>query len=207
MNKMILVPHDILGRDAGNAVMNNLDREMNKILQDKYLPADSKMIQYLQVLRKYNTALDEKTKPYELEIRSEEQPVAISNDTETDTLLAAVPSKWRKNAEMLLWHVRKNPHMQWSDKGELIVEGNKIVGSNIVDLLADFSKDSRNRRPAIGAEIFAKNLLKENIPRESVVNKKRLEVVQDTAPVLVAPSSSTPSNETPKRRSVWSSIF
>jgi hypothetical protein len=119
---------------------------------------------------------------------------------------------------MLLDHVRNNPRMKWSEKGELIVEGNKIIGSNIVDLISDFSKESRTRKPAIGAEIFARNLLKENVPRESVVNRRRLEVDVDQ-PLIVAASppfasprsdssvNSTPKSSVVKKQSVWDKLF
>lgn len=172
-NKMILVPHEIVGEnESTKQFISNMDREMMKILQDKSIADDAKMIKYQQVLQRYQSAVHEKEKPFQLEIREQ----VSEPDPLTDDIVETIPPKWRKQAALLLQYTRKNPHMKWSEKGELVIGGNKIIGSNIIDLINDFSR-SRKSEPAIGAEIFLEKLLSDNVPMEAIVNKNRLKLI------------------------------
>ncbi len=156
---MILVPHDIAGRDDISGHMSNLDREMHKILNNKSLPADQKVVQYNQVLHQYRRMMNEQTKPYQLELFEPPPPLpavetpSVAKQPEElgveNSIVKNVPNKWRRQAGLLLQHAQKNPYMKWSDSGEMIIDGNKIVGSNIEDLINEFSRESRVREPAI----------------------------------------------------------
>src|SRR5207245_2181811 len=190
-NKMILVPHDIGGRkdDGAATLMSNLDREMNRILQDNTLASDTKLILYSNILHRYRKTMEEQQKPYQLEIHEsgpatnniatstittpnnaafeqvpasqviETSPTKEKSDLET-RVLAVIPAKWQKNAKELFYYATHNPHIQWSEKGEMLFENKKIADSNIIDLISDFSCESKTRQPAAGAEIFLKSLLK-----------------------------------------------
>lgn len=170
-NKMMLVPYDVTtGRHDEAKVVNALDAEMQKIANNDSLPSDAKLVLYNQMLNRYRHSRQQLEKPYEIEVY--ETRDAHENDTH---VLSLIPKKWRKNAELLLTHVKNNPSMKWSDHGEMIVDGNKIIGSNITDLINDTCRESKIRQPAIGSEVFIKTLLKHNTPRELIVNKQRLD--------------------------------
>jgi len=38
------------------------------------------------------------------------------------------------------------PGLKWSEKGQMIVDGNKVVGTNIVDLINDLSRNRSSNR-------------------------------------------------------------
>jgi hypothetical protein len=172
-NKMLLVPHETVGEsESTKQLISNLDKEMMKILQDTHMADDEKMIKYKQVLQRHQSAVREKEKHFQLEIR--EQPTEFLPLSEG--IVETIPPKWRNQAAMLLQYTRKNPHMKWSEKGELIINGNKILGSNIIDLINDFSH-SRKTKPVIGAESFLEKLLADNVPMEAIVNKNRLNLI------------------------------
>lgn len=197
-SKMILVPHDIGGRkdDGATNLISSLDREMNRILQDNTLAEDTKIILYNQILHRYRKTKEEHNKPFQLELhepKMEEMDDTMIEEEATDDpvakrILDIIPRKWQRNALALLDYVNNNPHMKWSDKGEMIVDDKKIANTNIIDLISDFSKDSRIRKPAIGAEIFMKNLLKENVPRELIVNKLRLNLANRDVQLASTPT-------------------
>ena len=138
-NKMILVPHEIVGDDeALTKYMSNLDEEMFKIVNDRTLPIDEKILKYNQILRRHQTAKHDVNKPIKIEIQEQQtEPEELGEkSTQPDSLQDAItdtdPPKFQKQTNLLLKFARKSPHIKWSDKGEMIVDGNKIVGSNIM---------------------------------------------------------------------------
>lgn len=200
-NKMILVPH---GKDeTSTKYMSNLDHEMLKILKDKSLPADVKLSKYNQALRRFQNIKHEIEKPIKLDFFETTPPPpepAIFNEEE---ILSTVPKSFHKQANLLLKYVKKNPHLTWSSNGEMVVNGNKIAGSNIVDLINDLSRE-RKKNPPIGSDIFLKKLIEENIPKEIIVNKKRLGLLEEgdvfASPQAPSPAKNSTPIQSPKRR-------
>ena len=179
----ILVPHELMGKKENiTRYLTNLDREMLTILKDDSLPIDVKHLKYNQILKKFQTAKHESEKPIKIEIHKmstdskefDEEPAQY--DSLQDEITDTVPHRFQKQANLLLKYARKSPHIKWSDKGEMIVDGNKIVGSNIVDIINDLSRD-RKTQPALGSDVFLKKLVDENVPTEIIVNKKRLSLL------------------------------
>lgn len=197
-NKMILVPHEIMGDETSQKYISALDQGMLSILNDKTIPMDAKIIHYNQVLRRYQTTKQDIEKPFQLEIKEpeiKEKPIIIEQPNDQE-ILGMVPKQWRNKASTLLAYVRKNPHIKWSDKNEMIIDGNKIVNSNIIDLINDLSRN-RKSQPAVGADILMKKLLEDNIPRESIVNKSILSL--GTPDIYVSPKPDESPNSTPKQ--------
>src|SRR5437867_3263049 len=181
-NKMILVPHEMVGDPdtPTTKLMSVLDNEMLKILQDATLADDVKIIKYNQILQRYQGVKQEKEKPFQLEIKKTKLPIIVEEEKQSplhETVYNTVPPKFHKQANLLLEYVQKNPHLKWSPTGEMIVDNNKIAGSNIIDLINDFVRN-RKIEPAIGASIFMKKLAESNIPREAIVNKERLKLLE-----------------------------
>jgi hypothetical protein len=168
--KIIMVPHDIAHtkRPVDN-VIEKLETDLQNIMQNKSHAADAKLTIYNQVLQRYNKMLQKKQAPYTLDI-VEETPSVYKDST----ILKGIPEKQQRYANLLLTHVNQNPNIKTNSKGEMIIYGNLIHGSNITDLIHDFSRESRTRPLAIGAEMFAKVLDRSNIPRESIGNRQRL---------------------------------
>lgn len=195
-NKMILVPHDIVGDDEGKTkYMSNLDEEMFKILNDMSLPIDEKLLKYNQVLRRHQTAKQDINKPFQFEMQ-ESQTHATDKPEQPDSVQEAitetVPPKFQKQANVLLKYARKIPHIKWADNGEMIVDGNKIAGSNIVDIINDLARE-RKPQPALGSDVFLKKLIEANVPKEIILNKKRLSLLNQD--VYASPEAKLPVEE------------
>lgn len=167
--KMILVPADITEQHKPiDPVLNNLDAEMNRILSNEKISSDVKLIKYNQVLRKFSKFHVQRQEPHEISFVVEDD--VISNEE----ILKNMPGTRITTAKSLLSHIRSNPNIKIESNGEIIVDGQKIFGSNIVDLVHDFSRDLKAHPPAVGAIEMAKALKRSNMPLELIGNKARL---------------------------------
>jgi hypothetical protein len=168
--KIILVPHDIAqNKRPIDEIIGKLENDLKVIMKNKHSAVDVKLVKYNQVLHRYSKMMQKKHHPFALSVQQEDD--ATYPD---ELILKDIPEKRLKNAQLLLKNVRNNPQIRLNNMGEVIIHGNTIHGSNIVDLIHDFSRDSKVRSPAIGADLFAKVLKEANIPLEYIGNKKRL---------------------------------
>ena len=178
--KMALIPHQLVSSllaqqqlNPNLAKLSSLDHEMKSVLDDSSVPADLKYKHYNQVLHRYMNLRDQELKP---------TPIQLKDTTPLPTLppiniLEGMPKKNMNQASLLLQHVQQNPNITWNDQQEVIINGQKIPNSNIVDLIHDFSRSRKTVTPAIGWREFATALKNSNISREAIVNKNRLEPV------------------------------
>ena len=232
--KMALVPHQLVSSLLAqqhlhpNIVqLNSLDQQMKAILDDSAVPADVKFKKYNHVLHQYMNLRDQELRPTPIPIQE------IPAKSKLPDILDGIPKKSRNSAHLLLQHIEQNPEIDWNDKHELVLRGNSIQGSNIVDLIHDFSRQRTSIKPATGWREFANALQRGNISREAIGNKSRLEepaplaVVQESPDVFHSPpgllgplpkllpstslkrkiSSSTPTRKlrsNPKRKLPWS---
>ena len=172
--KTIIVPRRLLGADEGvKKYISNLDHEMMSIMKNSTLPLDEKVLKYSQILRRHQNAKQELNKPFKIEVQTNE-----SNDSLLEEgINATVPSKYQKQAHLILKYARDIPNIKWTDNDEMILDGNKIVGSNIVDIINDLARD-RKSVPATGTDVLLKHLMEENFPKEMIVNKKRFDLLK-----------------------------
>lgn len=186
MRKAILVPSDI-GQQVKpvDFTLNNLDSEMMRILEAGDLPVDVKLSQYNQVLQRHRSLLSSRNQPYKITVEEKD-------DTLKDVdVLSGIPETKLPTAKLLLDFIHKQRNITISDNGEVIINGNHIKGSNIVDLIHDLSRDRKTRPPPIGANPLLDALKTANIPLEYIGNKNRL--------IFVAPALS-PLYHTPAAR-------
>jgi hypothetical protein len=183
-SKMVLVPHELVqqNEDPADKILSNLDENMQHILNDRTIPSDKKLILYNQVLQRFKRIKQERDKPFKLEIQ---EPKIMTDED----ILSGMPVKNLKQAASLLSFVKKNPHIQWTDDNELIVDGMTFPGTHIVDLIHDFSRERVTHEPVDGAEAFAKALKKGNVPRAVVGNKYRHKLMKDQPLVFATPPS------------------
>lgn len=197
--KMVLVPHDMMQQRNETppirVQMSNLDTEMRKILENSHLPTDAKLTEYNQILHHFRKLQEEQQQPHKIEIiekqaksedNEEKQKTENSTHEEDKTILMGLPHKNRKNAELLLHYVRKNPHLKFNERGEMLVDGKRFVGSHLVDLIHYFSRDRPTKTTVEGAEAFANALRKENVPKESIANKHGRELLTEKSPMIYA---------------------
>lgn len=194
-SKLLLVPSDVMNKDTSeDSFLSALDTEMRKILDQKELPTDQKLAAYNQLLHRYLKANEKRNSPFEIKVQEPEN----KPDVYDDEILDGIPIRNKKNAKLLINSIKKNPEISWSDTGELIAGGLKIDGSNIIDLIHDFSRERRPHNPAVGADVLARLLKKSNVPLEFIGNKNRLKLINNDSNILLATPNEILPNNTPR---------
>jgi hypothetical protein len=54
-------------------------------------------------------------------------------------VLSTLGRNHKKSGELLVKHIERNPVFKWDENMQLVVDGNPIKGSNMVDLVHDFT--------------------------------------------------------------------
>lgn len=201
--KMILVPaSEMYAQQMVPPVvpqLTNLDLEIQQILDTPNVPADMKLSNYNQVLRRYmkmhNDFMDSQfpqpqtTSPQKSQQTSNLSALAPqpgvngAEDAQGKTLpypekhiLNAMTQKNRKRAALLLDFLKHSDPLSWADTGEMKVDGKVIPNSNLIDLVSDFTQ-FRKRDPVEGASELAGVLKKLNVPRECIGNEERWRLI------------------------------
>ena len=73
------------------------------------------------------------------------------------------------------------PHVSWNSKGEVILKGTVIPGSNIVDLIKVHMKDYKDYRP-VGNDAFGEFLVELNVPTSLLAASARHQIGKGTLP-------------------------
>lgn len=95
------------------------------------------------------------------------------NEFSTDKLISLFPKSLQSRARALITYVR--PFINWNSKGEVIVSGETIQGSNIVDLIKVQLKDYKNFRPT-GLLEFEAILTNINVPHSLLSASRRQQI-------------------------------
>ena len=95
-----------------------------------------------------------------------------------EVILEGIPQRNVKAARLLLSYVKRNPDLAWTKNGEMIVNGDRMPNTNIVDLIHDFSRYRKSVPPPLGYLDFGYALKRQNIPREGVANQERWRTMQ-----------------------------
>ncbi len=193
-NKMILVPEKAYGTllnqqqqliSPAISQLTNLDQQIQTVLANPNLPAFVKAAQYEQLARCYRI-MHEREFKRPVPVTFQEQPIIQGEMFEQGnftpqhekTLLRSLPRNHHNKARLLLDHLRQHPDVfQLSDKNELVVNGDKVPGSNINDLVNEVVRQ-RAVRQFKGSELFADALASSNVPREALGSKERLAELQ-----------------------------
>lgn len=115
-------------------------------------------------------------------------------------ILSLIPKSYIKKGESLLdFLLTRQNKVHWDDDGTVLVDNNRITGSNIIDLVNDSLRPLKKSDP-IGWEKFAKALKEIKVPltyignpkRNEYINQLRLESFEET---LGDEEYSTPTSE------------
>ena len=96
----------------------------------------------------------------------------ISPDNRTDDSLTSLPLSLRSRAEVILNHLNKHTNLHWNDKGEIIIDGHLIKGSNITDFIKIQLKDYKSFHP-VGTEVFSQLVQESNVPQSVLTHTRR----------------------------------
>ena len=82
------------------------------------------------------------------------------------TIVESIPKSMRNRAVSILNRLRTHPDIvSWNDTGQVKLNGERIQGSNISDLLGDVVRRRRNFNPVRSKEFF-RVLSKLNMPKD-----------------------------------------
>ncbi len=188
--------------------LSSLDQQMKYILEDSTHGPESKLNQYYNVLRRYDTMQDNATRiPVPVKIEGMKIPTETNTTqqpTELETLpmseneiLETVPKNQRNTVKILLKYIRENPSISWNRAKELVHNGQRIPGSNFIDLVLDIMKNRKNQVPAAGWEDFTNALIRENVPQGAIGNTQRWQYIMNQLRPL---DTSTPIQQPRSRR-------
>jgi uncharacterized glyoxalase superfamily metalloenzyme YdcJ len=94
-----------------------------------------------------------------------------------DKIISTVPQKMRSRAQALL-ELLPQTDISWNQRGELVVNGDHIEGSNICDLVKCALLNYKNFQPK-GYQAFIQTLAANNIPETLIQNTKCRRNVQN----------------------------
>ena len=106
---------------------------------------------------------------------------SIAQDSTTEDLLPSLPFPLRSRGKTILNHLKKHSDFQWNDKGEIIVDGQLVKGSNITDLIKIQLKDYKSYNP-IGAEVFSQLVRECNVPQSVLSPTRRFQICSGKIP-------------------------
>jgi hypothetical protein len=184
--------------------LTRLDEQLEKILRDPTLAPDVKYIKYEQLLRRHKQLKWQQNKP-DLSARSESPPPPAPVNVPANVvapplqqqlqqqqqqqqqqqvrqldpnILSTLPATYLRAGQMLVDAIEKDDIIQWDNNNQLIFNGQPIRGSNLLDLVHDFSKKPPNRPMAKGAKEFAQLLKQANVPLAAIGSKDRRDLLK-----------------------------
>ena len=160
--KFMLVDPQFHRSTIKEKTLSKLDNVIEEILQSD-LTEDEKVKKYTVALNRYR-AIEEYEPRVSESLKKE--------DFESD-VIRSVPLAQQYKAKRLLDYLKKDPEIQWSDKGELIHRQNIVQNSNVVDLVSDLLRKNTTGENPEGWQQVADSLSKSNVPKEFILNAKR----------------------------------
>ena len=143
-----------------------LDRYQRFLLAKHEIPTTSTVDDSLQQQEKSS----EEVPPICLEHTENPSEKQLSVKEDVERINALFPRTLQGRVRAILTYIL--PHITWNQKGEVIISGEKIPNSNIVDLIKVQLKDYRDFSP-IGVEKFDILLKDVNVPLSLLTSSKR----------------------------------
>ena len=176
--KMVLVePRQIekFKESMVDKTLSKLDGEIYEILH-RNIADDEKAKLYSNSLSRYLN-LDKPNVVAKVSVKEseEEKETEVVKDSKTieSLVLETVPKKWKSHATRLLTHIKNNPEVSWSEKGELVLKTTTIPKTHVVDLINDLLRKRTSTPSPTGWMQLADALKDYNIPRELIGNEDR----------------------------------
>ena len=193
-------------QEIGSTIVS-LDGEIETLLQRSDLPPDEKAKEYARILKRYlifrEKQKQQKEVPIPVKIIAEQSsPQKESNDLSgveneikdevnqekemgedkedeiVKSALGAVSLKSRTKVKQLLQYLTDDSSIiGWNERGEVEIEGKKIPGSHLLDLLVDLVQPKRGFDPT-GWKFFSSALSKMNVPKNLISNTQRRNFMQ-----------------------------
>src|SRR5688572_17931575 len=112
---------------------------------------------------------------------SEKASESVKDSKNVESLvLETVPKKWKSQASRLLTHIKNNPDVTWSEKGELVLKNTTIPKTHAVDLVNDLLRKRTSTSSPSGWKQLANALKDDNIPHELIGNEDRWKYINSS---------------------------
>lgn len=194
--KMIVVPQELLDRlqsssssqenvknqpTATKRSYKSLDDEMEEILSDKKIHDSEKWKLYNQVLQRFLHKSSINRKPINIPlfgtddaIPSKRQRQGAFYTNQIEEIVETFSKTYKPKVRNLLrFMLRDESPISWNDNYEVFIDGEKIEGSNLVDLISSLVRMRIVPSP-VGWNRVMNVLNKMNVPREYILNQKAL---------------------------------
>jgi hypothetical protein len=177
--KTYLIPEDIVNQwradqrekhvDQPEAThTQSLDHQMQNILQQKDVSDYDKEKLYSQTLAKYLSLRDQHQHQHQQQQSVAKVPQTKINE---EQVMSSVPKMYRQKAQALLQFLQSDPEVQWDDRGQLVLSGQVVPKSHIIDLVNDALRRRKSHAPH-GWDALSRRLRQHNVPKELVGNEK-----------------------------------
>lgn len=178
--KMFLIKPEIFQKlkETGETfpdTISQLDNEMHHVLKEQTDDRE-KWNKYQQVLQRYLHFSNNLREPVTIPIADlpEEKDVTdaqkLNEKQPIEDILESVPKNLRNKSKLLLQQINKNNIIKWDDNGQVSVNNQTVVGSNIIDLVNDVIRIRKPTNPK-GIDVFLDGLAQINIPIEFLGNE------------------------------------
>ena len=217
MKKMILVDpaHMLLKTspvpDILSETVLSLDDEIRQVLESQTLNEHDKASVYQQTLQKYLTKVNQsntralQSQPYSNNTSRQISDLNVPKENNTPMeektvkfekrVVDSLPKTLQKKGGVLLDHIKDTTDLTWNDRGELIVKGQTIGGSNVSDLIHEILRARKLGYEPKGWSIFADSLRDSNVPIDLIGNKLRWDASSGVSSSIPIPSElTTPTN-------------
>lgn len=159
-----------------------LDQQMRTILDDNIMSPEEKMQKYTHTLHRYQGLRSRQLEPYTPAVHIPKLP--------EDEIMDSIPKQSKNKAKILIQHLKKHPEIKWTDDGHFMVNGNPVEGSNLVDLVHDYTRKISSKVKVPGSQEFRRRLQETNVPQMAMGNHERDDAHTSSNISLAVPASS-----------------
>ena len=172
-------------------ILLDLDEQMRQILNNREMSVGQKVDMYNQTLQKHSTFLEQRRNPNPATLpQLPTPPTTDSTPTTADPVfedvIKSLPKTYQRKGRLLMERLQRHPNMTWNDQGELVIKGNTLPGTNVIDLVNDVMRQRRKFAPR-GWEEFAGELRETNVPQDLIGHPERWAYIQKGATRLTEP--------------------
>ena len=148
---------------------------------DTMMTQDEKVAAYTSALDRYQTAGQTylSTPPQSFGLKQANPTTTTTKKVEYDPLIG-LTKQFLPRAKKLLALLQKSNALTVSDNGEVIIEGSKLAGSNISDLLNASVNPKANLERVVGVKEFTDLLDKTNVPQTLISDKLKVPKISAT---------------------------
>ena len=164
--EMIKRPEDAIVYKTFNNMQDTLHaKENDEIKADKHVEA---LNDFTLLRNKMNNTTPILSAPATLQSTS-----SVGSTIEND-VIQSMPKTLQTQAKLLMTQLKKHPNtISWSPNGEVIIQGTRKSGTNIIDLVSGLLRTRKNVHPQ-NEHSFLKTLASINLPEEFIRNKSQL---------------------------------